>query len=35
MLDQAKLAVLTASIIAGAGGYLFLFLTHGPKDSAS
>jgi NhaA family Na+:H+ antiporter len=35
MLDQAKLAVLTASIIAGAGGYVFLFLTHRPKDSAS
>jgi len=35
MLDSAKLAVLTASMIAGAGGYLFLFLTHRPKDSAS
>ncbi|MCM2284162.1 MAG: Na+/H+ antiporter NhaA [Desulfobacula sp.] len=35
MLDSAKLAILTASIIAGAGGYVFLFLTHRPKDSAS
>ena len=35
MLDSAKLAILTASMIAGAGGYVFLFLTHKPKDSAS
>jgi NhaA family Na+:H+ antiporter len=28
MLDQAKLAILVASIIAGVTGYLFLFLTN-------
>ena len=35
MLDQAKLAILVASIIAGVGGYLFLYLTNKPEDSAS
>jgi NhaA family Na+:H+ antiporter len=30
MLDQAKLAILIASLIAGIGGYLFLYLTNKP-----
>jgi len=33
MLTQAKLAILVASIIAGVGGYLWLYLTNKPKDA--
>ncbi len=34
LLDQAKLAILTASIIAGVGGYLFVYLTNKPDEKS-